>query len=65
MKKKLEDTKVYIGSVQTEYAYKHKCCKDVIDKIDDALADLYGLTKQELVLIKNYALKYRVGKEDE
>ena len=62
---KLEDTKVYIGSVQTEYAYKHKCCKDVIDKIDDALADIYKLTKQELVLVKNYALKYRVGKEDE
>ena len=65
LENKLENTKVYIGSVQTEYAYKHKCCKDVIDKIDDALANLYGLTKQELALVKNYALKYRVGKDDE
>ena len=65
LEKKLEDTKVYIGSVQTEYAYKHKCCKDVIDKIDDALAPLYRLSKQELTLVKNYALKYRVGIEDE
>ena len=65
LENKLEKTKVYIGSVQTEYAYKHKCCKDVIDKIDDALADLYKLTSQELVQVKNYALKYRVGKDDE
>lgn len=65
LENKLEETKVYIGSVQTEYAYKHKCCKDVIDKIDDALANIYKLNKQELTLVKNYALKYRVGKDNE
>lgn len=62
---RLEETKVYIGSVQTEYAYKHKCCKDVIDKIDDALAHIYKLNKQEITLVKGYALKYRIGKNNE
>lgn len=62
---KLESTRVYIGSVQTEYVYKHKCCKDVIDKIDDALANVYSLNFQELTMIEHYALKYRVGKKDE
>lgn len=65
LEEKLEETKVYIGSVQTEYAYKHKCCKNIIDKIDDALAAIYKLNKQELIKVKNYALKYRVGKDNE
>ena len=65
LENKLEETKMYIGSVQTEYAYKHKCCKGVIDKIDDALADIYKFDRQELTLVKNYALKYRVGKDNE
>lgn len=58
---KLENTKKYIGSKQTEYEYKHKYCKDVIDKIDDKLAKLYNLTDEELKYIKNYAIKYRMG----
>ena len=61
LEKKLEKTKKYIGSKQTEYEYKHKYCKDVIDKIDDKLAKLYHLTDEELEYIKNYAIKYRMG----
>lgn len=56
---KLESTKKYIGTVQTEYEYKHKYCKDMIDTIDDELARIYGITEEELNYIKNFALKYR------
>lgn len=62
---KLEKTKEYIGTVQVEYAYKHKFCKDVIDEIDDALAPIYGLNKSEIDFIKKYGLQYRVGRDDE
>lgn len=56
---KLEETKKYIGTKQTEYEYKHKLCKDVIDEIDDILAELYNLTTEELEYIKAYSSKYR------
>ena len=65
LEQKLEDTKEYIGTVQADYAYKHKYCKDVIDEIDDALAPIYGLTQPEIDLVKNYGLQYRIGREDE
>lgn len=58
---KLEKTKRFIGSKQTEYEYKHKLCKDVIDEIDDILAVDYKLSKSEVKYIKNFALKYRLG----
>lgn len=58
---KLEKTKKYVGSKQTEYEYKHKYCKDIIDKIDDKLATIYGLTSEELNYIKEFAIKYRMG----
>lgn len=61
LENKLENTKKYVGSKQTEFEYKHKYCKDVIDKIDDKLAILYHLTDEELNYIKNFALKYRMG----
>lgn len=60
---KLEDTKKYIGSKQVDYEYKHKLCKDVINKIDDELKDVYSLTDDELDYIKSFALKYRMGGE--
>jgi hypothetical protein len=37
LEKKLEGTKQYIGTKQTEYAYKHKFCKEEIDLIDNEL----------------------------
>lgn len=58
---KLEKTKVYIGTKQSEYEYKHKLCKSEIDAIDDRLAKIYGFSPEELIYIKNFALKYRIG----
>ena len=59
LENELERTKKYIGSKQTDYEYKHKLCKTVIDKIDDELANVYGLTKSEVSYIKSFASKYR------
>lgn len=63
---KLEKTKKYIGSKQTNYEYKHKLCKDIIDEIDDCIGKAYKLNKEEIKYCKNFALKYRVseGKND-
>ncbi len=58
---KLESTKKFIGTKQVDYEYKHKDCKDEIDKIDERLAQIYELTDEEMHYIKNYALKYRLG----
>lgn len=58
---KLNKTKKYIGSKQTDYEYKHKYCKDIIDKIDDKLASIYKLDKKERGYVKSFALKYRLG----
>ena len=59
LEKKLEETKKYIGSKQTDYEYKHKLCKQVIDKIDDNLAVLYKLNEKEVSYVKSFATKYR------
>lgn len=62
LEKKLENTKKYIGTVQTEYEYKHKECFDIINKIDSELSNIYKLTKEELLYVNSFALKYRMGK---
>lgn len=61
LERKLERTKKYIGSVQTQYEYKHRECKPEIDVIDDALQDIYGLTDEEVAFLKEYKLKYRMS----
>lgn len=61
LEEKLEETKQYIGTKQTDYAYKHKFCKTEIDLIDDELANIYDLTDKELYYLKNYQLKYRMS----
>lgn len=61
LEQELENTKKYVGSKQTEYEYKHKFCKKIIDKIDDKLANIYGLNSVELDYLKNFAIKYRMG----
>lgn len=61
LEEKLEKTKVYVGTKQVDYEYKHKACKDVIDEIDDELAKVYKLSKTQLEYIKNFGLKYRLG----
>ena len=66
LEKKLESTKKYIGSKQTNYEYKHKLCKDIIDQIDDYIGKEYKLNKEEIEYCKNFASKYRIseGKND-
>lgn len=58
---KLEQTKVYVGTKQTEYEYKHRSCVDEIHRIDDYINNLYGLTDAEGQYIKNFAYRYRVS----
>ena len=58
---RLEETKVYVGTVQTEFEYKHRYAFDILDKIDAILADIYNLNKNELLEVKNFARKYRGG----
>lgn len=58
---KLEETKKYVGTKQTEYEYKHKECVNEIHEIDDYINRLYGLTEEESLYIKNFAFRYRVG----
>lgn len=58
---KLEKTKVFVNTKQVDYVYKHKDCIDVINLIDDELAKLYDLSKEQLDYIKKYKLKYRIG----
>ena len=61
---KLESTKVYIGSKQVDYEYKHKLCKDVIDEIDDALKDVYDLDNDDIKYVKSFKLKYRLSNDE-
>lgn len=58
---RLEQTKVHVGTVQTEYEYKHKLALDIIDKIDTILGNVYDLTDDEITYVKNYERKYRGG----
>lgn len=66
LEEKLEKTKKYIGSKQTNYEYKHKLCKNIIDEIDECIGKAYKLTDREIRYCKNFALKYRIseGKND-
>lgn len=61
LRAKLEETKVFVGTVQTKYEYKHKECMTEIHAIDDFVNNLFGLTEEESIYIKNFALKYRTS----
>lgn len=61
LENQLEETKLYVGTKQTEYEYKHKECVDTIHQIDDCINTLYGLTEEESLYIKNFAYRYRIG----
>ena len=66
--RKLEETKVYVGTKQTEYEYKHNACVDEIHAIDDYINGLYRLTDEESEYIKSFAYRYRISggaKKDE
>jgi hypothetical protein len=47
--------------------YHPKASKQIMDRLDDVLAKLYGFTETELQFIKNYDIKFRLGgaKEDD
>jgi hypothetical protein len=62
---KLNLTKKYIGSKQSDYEYKHRKCIKQIDAIDDELAKLYSFNKKEIFYIKNFAKKYRIGAKND
>ena len=57
----LESTKERVDTKQTLFEYKHKKCKSIIDELDDFLAQLYGLSENELKYIKSYKEQYRLG----
>lgn len=61
LENQLEKTKLYVGTKQTEYEYKHKECINEIHEIDDLICSIYGLTDEETQYIKNFAYKYRVS----
>ena len=50
------------GEVTVQY-FNFRPSKPIIDKIDEALAPLYGFTDEELDFIINYDIKYRMGRE--
>lgn len=61
LENKLEETKEYVGTVQTDYEYKHKYCIEEIHAIDDYIHEIFGLTEEESNYIKNFANVYRVS----
>ena len=61
LRNKLEETKVYVGTKQTEYEYKHKDCLKEIHAIDDFINAAFGLSEEESAYIKQFALKYRTS----
>ncbi len=58
---KLEDTKQYVGTVQTDYEYKHKFCISEILEIDDYINSVFGLSETESDYIKKFAFNYRIS----
>lgn len=61
LENKLEQTKLYVGTKQTEYEYKHRSCVAEIHDIDDYINGLFGLTDEESRYIKDFAYRYRVS----
>ena len=63
LEEELENSKKYIGSVQTDYVYQHKLHKTTIDKIDILIGRLFYLNDDEINEIINYQLAYRLNTE--
>lgn len=61
LRQRLEETKVYVGTKQTQYEYKHRECLEEIRAIDDFINAAYGLTEDESNYIKNFAIRYRTS----
>lgn len=52
------------GKTETQ-TFKIQKSKSIIDDIDNALANHYGLTEEELDFIINYDIKYRMGRDND
>lgn len=52
-------------TVDTFKEYKIGKSKPIIDRIDDVICPLYGLTQEETEFIKNYEIEFRLSGEDE
>jgi hypothetical protein len=59
-KSKADITVRYNCKYQTFYPSRSKA---VLDQIDDALANYFGFTPEELDFIINYDIKYRMGQD--
>lgn len=59
----LEKNKEAIHSKQSDYEYKHKKSKKIIDKIDFILKDIYFFDKSVLKYIQFFNLKYRMSND--
>lgn len=57
----LEEKKEYVGTKQTEYEYKHKNCTEIIHQIDDEINNIFDLTEQESLYIKQFAYRFRTS----
>jgi len=51
------------GTTQEEVNFKVGLSKQLIDQVDQAMAQHYGFTDEQLDYIINYDIKYRAGKE--
>lgn len=61
LRNRLEETKVYVGTKQTDYEYKHKECLAQIRAIDDYVNEIFGLTESQSQYIKSFAFRYRTS----
>lgn len=50
--------------VESFKEYKIGKSKSIIDRIDDLIGPLYGLTKEEIEFVKNYEIEFRLSDED-
>jgi hypothetical protein len=53
------------SNIETFKEYKISRSKPIIDQIDDMISTIYGLTKDELLFIKNYEIRFRCQEDDE
>jgi hypothetical protein len=59
----LENNKVEINSKQTDFEYKHKNEKKLIDDFDKIVCKLFSLSKEEIEYVKYYQISYRMNGE--
>lgn len=58
----MQQARYQTGDVEFQQFFPQKS-KEIIDEIDIALAEYYGLNEKEIEFILNYDVKFRMGKE--